>query len=111
MAVAVIYRFALWERGERRLVTEDEVSGSTLAMLGPQLSAVPHRSFLGGGAGWMIFTHYRAARQAAQTLGDTAASVELREVTPTTDNTPGEWTAADGTPYAVVPGGLAERIR
>lgn len=92
-------------------MTEEDVSGSTLAMLGPQLSAVPHRPLLGKGPGWMVFTHYHAARQAAQSLGDTAASIELREVAPAADNVLGEWTAGDGTRYAAVPGGLVERVR
>ena len=110
MAVAVIYRFEIWERGERRLVTEEGVSGSTLAMLVPQLTAVPHRPLLGKGPGWMIFQSYQAARQAAQALGDTAASVELREVAPSTD-AEGDWVATDGTRYAPVSGGLTQRVR
>ena len=110
MAVAVIYRFEIWERGERRLVTEEEVAGSTLAMLAPQLNSVPHRPLLAKGPGWMIFTHYQAARQAAQTLGETVASIELREVAPAAD-ADGAWVAEDGTRYAVVVGGLSQRVR
>lgn len=63
MAVAVLYRFEIWQNGERRLVTEDEVSASTRAMLEPQFTAVPQRPLLGRGAGWLVFDHYTPARQ------------------------------------------------
>ena len=111
MPVAVLYRFEVWQGGERRLVTQDEVSASTLAMLGPQLTSVPQVPLLARGSGWMIFEHYRAARQAAQVLDDTAASIELREVMPGDDETDSPWIAADGTRYALVPGGVAQRVK
>jgi hypothetical protein len=44
-------------------------------------------------------------------LGDTAASVELREVMPGDAETDSAWIAADGTRYALVPGGLAQRVK
>jgi len=111
MPIAVLYRFEVWERGERRLVTQDEVPASTLAMLAPQLTSVPQRPLLAQGPGWLIFANYRAARQAAQVLEETAASVELREVMPGDDESDIPWIAADGTRYALVPGGLAQRVK
>jgi hypothetical protein len=111
MPVAMLYRFEVWQGGEPRLVTQEEVSASTLAMLEPQLTSVPQRPLLARGPGWMIFEHYRAARQAAQVLGDTAASIELREVAAGDAETDSAWIAADGTRYALVPGGLAQRVK
>ncbi len=111
MPVAVLYRFEIWQSGERRLVTQDEVAASTVAMLEPQLTSVPQVPLLARGPGWMIFQHYRAARQAAQVLEDTAASIELREVAAGDDETDSAWIAADGTRYTLVPGGLAQRVK
>ncbi len=111
MPVAVLYRFAVWQGGERRLVTQDEVAASTLAMLEPQLTSVPQVPLLARGSGWLIFQHYRAARQAAQVLEDTVASIELREVMAGDAETDSAWIAADGTRYALVPGGLAQRVK
>ena len=111
MPVAVLYRFSVMIGGERRLVTQDEVSASTVAMLEPQLTSVPQRPLLARGPGWMVFAHYRAARQAAQVLEDTAASIELCEVMPGDDETDSAWIAADGTRYALVPGGLSQRVK
>lgn len=111
MPVAVLYRFEVWEKGERRLVTEDEVPASTLAMLAPQLTSVPQRPLLARGPGWLIFRQYQAARQAAQVLEETAASIELREVMPADANDDSPWVAIDGTRYAIVPGGLAQRVK
>ena len=39
------------------------------------------------------------------------ASVELREVMVGDDETDSAWIAADGTRYALVPGGLAQRVK
>ncbi len=112
MAVAVLYRFEIWQNGERRLVTEDEVSASTRAMLEPQLTAVPQRPLLGRGPGWLVFDHYTPARQAAQALASNAASIELREVAASVDDTVSSaWIAADGTRFAPVHGGLAQRVK
>ena len=112
MAVAVLYRFEIWQNGERRLVTEDEVSASTRAMLEPQFTAVPQRPLLGRGAGWLVFDHYTPARQAAQLLESNAASIELREVAVTPNAAANEaWIAADGTRFAAVPGGLTQRVK
>ena len=112
MAVAVLYRFEIWQNGERRLVTEDEVAASTRAMLEPQLSSVPQRSLLGHGPGWLVFDSYTSARRAAQAIASIATSVELREVAAG----PGArgdsaWVAADGTRFAEVWGGLAQQVK
>ena len=112
MAVVVLYRFEVWQNGERRLVTEDEVSASTRAMLEPQFTAVPQRPLLGRGPGWLVFDHYTPARQAAQALATNAASIELCEVTANrVETVSSAWITADGTRFTAVPGGLAQRVK
>ncbi len=112
MPVAVLYRFEVWEGGERRLVTQEEVAASTRAMLEPQLTSVQQRPLLARGPGWLVFQDYQAARQAAQVLEPTVAAIELLEVAPSADpRADSAWVAADGTRYVPVVGGLAQRVK
>jgi hypothetical protein len=111
MAFAVLYRFEVWEDGERRLVNEEAVPASTRAMLEPQLTSVPQRPLLARGPGWLVFADYQSARRAAQVLDATADSVELREVESAAGEADAPWVAADGTRFALVPGGLAQRVK
>jgi hypothetical protein len=109
--LAVIYAFAVWSGGERRLVTEERIAASALAMLQPQLDAAARRTRVDQGPGLLVFDNYRDALQAAQSLATVAAMVEVREVTPTTDQRGAGWIGADGTRYAALPGGLVRSVK
>jgi len=94
--LAVVYAFAVWEGGERRLVTEEGVEASTLAMFLPQLDAIAKRTRVDQGPGLLVFDNCKDARQAAQTLASIGskfvpypviwADVELPEIAPARDN-------------------------
>lgn len=109
--LAVIYAFAVWSGGERRLVTEERIAASALAMLQPQLDAAARRTRVDQGPGLLIFDNYRDALQAAQSLATVAATVEVREVTPTTEERGEGWRGADGARYVAPPGGLVRRVK
>src|SRR5436190_3204655 len=106
--LAVVYAFAVWEGGERRLVTEVGVQASTQAMLLPQLDAVAKRSRIDQGPGLLVFDNYKDARQAAQTLTSIATHVSLYEVAPATEVGEDGWTGRAGAFYRPVPGGVAQ---
>jgi hypothetical protein len=108
---AVIYAFAVWANGERRLVTEERVPASTVAMLQPQLHASAHRSRVDQGPGLLVFASYRDALQAAQAIATIATTVEVREVVPITEQRGEGWRGADGTRYVALPGGLVRRVQ
>jgi hypothetical protein len=108
---AVIYAFAVWSGGERRLVTEERVAASTVAMLEPQLHASAHRSRVDQGPGLLIFANYRDALQSAQAIATIATTVEVREVTPTTEQRGEGWVGVDGARYITLPGGLVRSVK
>ncbi len=106
--LAVIYSFEVRVGGERRMVTEEGVSASTLAMLAPQLNAGAKRTRVAQGPGLVVFDNYQDARQAAQTIATIATHVEVCEVAPAT----GEgWLTTDGTRYRAVPGGVTQIVK
>src|SRR3954449_8775217 len=109
--LAVVYAFAIWEDGERRLVTEEGVQASTQAMLVPQLHAVAKRSRVDQGPGLLVFDNYKDARQAAQTLGTIATHVALYEVASATAVGEDGWAGQSGTYYRPVPGGVAQVVK
>src|SRR5215217_6695091 len=104
--LAVVYAFAVWEDGERRLVTEEGVQASTQAMLLPQLDAVAKRSRVDQGPGLLVFDNYKDARQAAQTLATIATHVSMYEVAPATEVGEDGWTGRAGAFYRPAPGGV-----
>ncbi len=109
--LAVIYAFEVWEGGERRLVTEEGISASTLSMLQPQLHAVAKRTRVDQGPGLLVFADYKDARMAAQTVATIATHVVLREVAPA-DGAGGEgWVGQGGARYVAVPGGVSQVVR
>ncbi len=109
--VAVSYAFEVWEGGERRLVTEEGVSASTLGMLVPQLDATAKRTRVDQGPGLLVFDNYRDARQAAQAVAAVAARVAIHEVDPATVLMDEGWSGASGTRYSPTPGGIAQVIK
>ncbi len=110
--LAVIYAFEIFDGGERRLVTEEEVPASTRFMLEPQLAAVPKRSLVDYGPGILIYNNFQDARYAAQTVAKVALRVALREVAAGVEpGADGAWTAQSGARYSGVPGGLADVIK
>ncbi len=109
--LAVLYAFAVWSGGERRLVTEERIPASALAMLQPQLDATARRTRVDQGLGLLIFDNYRDAFQAAQSLATVAATVEVREVTPTTEQRGAGWTGASGARYVALPDGLVRSVK
>lgn len=109
--LAVLYAFAIFSGGERRLVTEEEVPASTRAMLLPQLNASAKRTRVDQGPGLLIFDNYRDALQAAQALATIATTVEVREVAPASGLEQGTWTGASGGRYRTLPGGLVQRVK
>ena len=109
--LAVVYAFAAWEGGERRLVTEDGVAASTLAMFLPQLDAIAKRTRVDQGPGLLVFDNYRDARQAAQTLATIASHVVIREVAATGEPATDGWTGSSGAHYQAVPGGVAQVVK
>jgi hypothetical protein len=109
--LAVIYSFEVRVEGERRMVTEDGVSASTLAMLEPQLSAGAKRTRVAQGPGLVVFDNYQDARQAAQTIATIATHVEVCEVAAAPSGTNEGWLAAGGTRYRAVPGGVAQLVK
>ncbi len=109
--LAVIYAFAVWSGGERQLVTEERIAASALAMLQPQLDAAARRTRVDQGPGLIVFDNYRDAFQAAQSLATVAATVDVREVTPTTEQRGAGWTGADGVRYVALPGGLVRSVK
>jgi len=109
--LAVIYSFEVRVGGERRTVTEEGVSASTLAMLQPQLSAGAKRTRVAQGPGLVVFDNYQDARQAAQTIATIATHVEVCEVVPATGGTNEGWLAASGTRYRAVRGGVTQVVK
>lgn len=109
--LAVLYAFASWSGGERRLVTEAEVPASTLAMLLPQLDASAKRTRVDQGPGLLIFDNYRDALQAAQAIATIATTVEVREVAPAPDTERNAWLSVSGARYQSLPGGLIRRVK
>lgn len=109
--LAVIYSFEVWIGGERRMVTEDGVSASTLAMLQPQLNAVAKRTRVAQGPGLIIFDSYRDARQAAQTIATIATHVEICTVVPVTGGATEGWLTADGMRYRAVLDGVSQIVK
>jgi hypothetical protein len=109
--LAVIYSFEVLVGGERRMVTEDGVSASTLAMLAPQLNSGAKRTRVAQGPGLIVFDNYQDARQAAQAITSIATHVEVCEVAPVTGGTGEGWLAADGTRYRAVPGGVTQIVK
>ena len=109
--LAVIYAFAVWSGGERQLVTEERIAASALAMLEPQLHASARRSRVDQGPGLLVFDNYRDALQSAQAIATVAATVEVREVTPSTEGRGAGWTGADGTRYVALSGGLVRSVK
>lgn len=109
--LAVIYSFEVWVGGERRMVTEEGVSASTLAMLQPQLSAGAKRTRVAQGPGLVVFDNYQDARQAAQTIATIATHVEVCEVAPAIGGTIEGWLTVGGMRYRAVPGGVAQIVK
>jgi len=109
--LAVLYAFAVWSGGERRLVTEERIAASALAMLQPQLDATARRTRVDQGPGLLVFDNYRDAFQAAQSLATVAATVEVREVVPTTEQRGEGWSGANGARYSALPGGLVRSVK
>ncbi|HEY8597140.1 MAG TPA: hypothetical protein VIL85_01840 [Thermomicrobiales bacterium] len=109
--LAVIYSFEVRIGGERRMVTEDGVSASTLAMLAPQLNAGAKRTRVAQGPGLVVFDNYQDARQAAQAIASIATHVEVCEVAAVTGGAAEGWPTADGTRYRAVPGGVAQIVK
>ena len=116
--LAVVYAFAMYEGGERRLVTEDQLPASTLYYLLPQLEAVPKRTLVDSGPGLLVYSTYQDARYAASAVTTLATHVALHEVVSVVERTAGAgeagdelWAAAGGARYAAVPGGLSEIVK
>ncbi len=99
--LAVLYRFDIWADGERKQVTEEEISGSALGMLLPQLHSIAKRTRVAQGPGIVIFDNYNDARQAAQTLAAVADRVELHHVELARESVAG-WPVDDGRLYRTV---------
>src|SRR6266498_4146600 len=80
--LAVVYAFEVFQDGERRLVSEEQLPASTYEYLLQQLEAVPKRTLVDAGPGLLVYDNYQDARYAATTLAKLAARVDLREVVP-----------------------------
>jgi hypothetical protein len=109
--LAVIYAFAVYQNGERRLVAQDGVPASTAGYLQSQLGGVPKRTLVDSGPGLLVYNNYQSARQAAQTIVRLAARVELREVVAAGTDSVADYTATTGRRYTAKPGGLAEIVK
>lgn len=110
--LAVVYAFAVFRDGERRLASQEQMPASTIFMLQQQLEAVPKRSLVDYGPGLLVYSNYQHARYAAQTVSTIADWVALREVVAGAE--PGAeatWTAANGGRYSSVADGLRETIK
>lgn len=109
--LAVIYAFETYQDGQRRLVPQEELPASTLAMIEPQLAAVPKRTMLDYGSGLLIYDNYQDARYAATALAQIAQYVALREVALAAPAGADGWLATSGAHYLPVEGGLSEVVK
>lgn len=109
--LAVVYAFETYQDGQRRFVPQEELPASTLAMIEPQLAAVPKRTMLDYGSGLLVYDNYQDARYAAAALAQVAPYVALREVAPGAPDSGESWLATSGARYAPVEGGLSEVVK
>lgn len=107
--VAVLYSFEGVIEGQRRPISPQDLPASKLAMLEPQLAAVPKRSMVDYGPGLLVYDDYQSARYAATTVATVASRVELREVTVGAEGEAG-WRGDSGTWFTPIAGGLSEVV-
>lgn len=107
--VAVLYTFASITDGERRTIAPEDLPASKMAMLEPQLAAVPKRSMVDYGPGLLVYDDYQSARYAATTVAAVASRVEIREVTVGGEDGTG-WRADSGAWFTPLAGGLSEVV-
>lgn len=107
--VAVLYTFEDVTGGERRAIAPEDLPASKVAMLEPQLSAVPKRSMVDYGPGLLVYDDYQSARYAATTVATVASRVEIREVMLGGENETG-WRADSGAWFTPIAGGLSEVV-
>lgn len=107
--VAVNYSFETVTGGARHSIAPQDLPASKMAMLEPQLAAVPKRSMVDYGPGLLVYADYQSARYAATTLATVASRVELHEVAVGASGETG-WRGESGEWFVPLPGGLSEVV-